>query len=477
MGFSKFSDELLRSRKISIENNFILEYMPLAPENYTKVYLMGLESASDPGNSLEDIALKLNLDAAFVSQAFSYWQAQGLVNFVVEPPSVEFLPVIPFSQRIKKYSKEKYKAFNDQLHVMIKDRVININEYNEYYNLMESYHIEDTALLTIIGYCIRLKGPSITYPYILTVAKNLAYEGCNTYDRVQEKLSEMDLYDPDLRALLKTLGVKRSPEHVDRSLLLKWKNEYGFNLETIIQVGKRVKKGGVQTLNMLLGRYYEHRLFSIKEIDGFEQAREQLFETTRAVLKILGLRYEQLDYIIETYVGDWIAMGFTADVLYKIADYCFKRNIRGLDGMNLTVSKFYKQGLITLESIDSFLMQSIAEDEEIKNLFILTDINRMVTPRDRDFYKTWSQNWKMPRSLLEYAASLSKDKANPLGYMNTVLAAWHEKNITTVEDAKKTSAPAAHSALATETPRNLVSRSLSAEELNAMFSRLDDDEL
>ena len=186
MGFSRLSPELDKQRKISLETSFVLEYMPVAPENYTKVYLAGLSFASSEDNELEGIALVLGVDTNFVLEAFGYWAAQGLVNVCPDPPSVEYLPVVPYSRRRKKYSKEKYKAFNDQLHVMIKDRNILPNEYEEYYNLMESYHIEDKALLTIIGYCIRLKGASITYPYILAVAKNLAHDGYTSYDRVQE---------------------------------------------------------------------------------------------------------------------------------------------------------------------------------------------------------------------------------------------------------------------------------------------------
>ena len=473
MGFSRLSPELNKQRKITLETSFILEYMPVAPENYTKVYLAGLSFASTDDNELEGIALVLNMETSAVMEAFNYWAAQGLVNVSPDPPSVEYLPVVPYSRRVKKYSKEKYKAFNDQLHALIKDRNILPNEYDEYYNLMESYHIEDKALLTIIGYCIRLKGASITYPYILAVAKNLAHEGYTTYDRVQEKLSELDLYDKDLQAVIKALGLRRGADYNDRNMLLKWKNEYGFALETVIGVAKRVKKGGIQTLDMLLSRYYDNRLFSIREIDEFEENREKLYDLTRRILKVLGLRYDSLDYIIETYILHWTNMGFNAEVLEKIADYCFRRNIRELEGMNSTVQKFYKQGLISLESISEFLTASLAIDEEIKKLFTLMNLSRSVASRDRDFYRTWTHSWNMSEELLSYAASLAKDKSNPMAYLNSVLSSWYGKNITTVEEAKKTSLPLAQQ----PAQQNFIERRLSSEELNAMFDRLDEEDI
>lgn len=474
MGFSRLSPELNNQRKITLETSFVLEYMPVAPENYTKVYLAGLSFASSDDNELEGIALILNMETSAVLEAFDYWAAQGLVNISREPLSVEYLPVVPYSRRIKKYSKEKYKAFNDQLHAMIKDRNILPNEYDEYYNLMESYHIEDKALLTIIAYCIRLKGASITYPYILTVAKNLAHDGYTTYDRVQEKLSEYDLHDRDLAAVIKTLGLRRAADYNDRSMLLKWKNKYGFPLETIIQVAKRVKKGGIQTLDMLLGRYYDNKLLSIGEIDAFEENRDKLYELTRRILKVLGLRYDSLDYIIESYIMPWTNMGFEAEVLEKIADYCFRHGIRSLEGMNDTVNKFYKQGLITTEGIGDFLQASLATDDEIKKLLSAMNTERPVSSNDRSFYRTWTQSWQLDADILLYAATLCRDKANPTAYMNAILSSWYGKGIKTVEEAKKTGAqvqaPAADR-------QNFVERQLTAEQLNAMFDRLSDNDI
>jgi hypothetical protein len=266
-----------------------------APENYVKVYLMGLAMSSTDDNDLEGLSLALNSDPHLIETAFEYWQAQGIVNVSRDPLTVEYLPVAPYSRQIKKYSKEKYKTFNDQLHKLIKDRVITLKEYDEYYNLMETLYIEDKALLTIIGYCIRLKGANITYPYILAVAKNLASQGCTSFERVSEKLSELDLYDDDLKAVIKTLGVKRAAEHSDKAMFIKWKNDFGFNPETIMQVAKQVKKGGISTLDLLLTRYYENRLLSIREINEFNENREKLYALTRKVLNILGLRYESLD--------------------------------------------------------------------------------------------------------------------------------------------------------------------------------------
>ncbi len=479
MGLLQFSKQLIEKQQVLLANTFIFEYMTVAPEQYTKVYLMGLAFCKTDDNELEGISIALSVDSSAVLEAFSYWHEQGLVNMTHDPLNIEYLPVVPQSKRIRKFSKEKYKTFNDQLNAMIKTRNILPNEFNEYYSCMETHGIEVEAMLTIIGYCTRLKGEKVSYPYILAVARNLAHEGCRTFERVTEHLADLDLYDEDLKAVLKTLKLRRNADHNDKNMLHKWKKELGFSQEIIIQVAKRVTKGGIVTLDMLLARYYDNKLFTLNEIDEFNKNREQLYAITRNILKILGLRYDSLDYIIETYISEFMRQGFSSDALNLIADYCFRRNIRTLEGMANAVNRFYKQGLVSLNSIENFLNDSIAQDDKIKNLLAKLNIFRAVTSFDRDYYKTWTQSWHITAELLDYACTLSRDKTSPVSYMNAILASWFDKKITTLKDAQVASETATTSTTTATTTasQNLVNRNLSAEELNAMFDRLEQDEL
>ena len=82
--YAKLSKEAAAEGKIQIDNAFIVDFMPFAPENYVKIYLYGLSLActlSDESlNTPEEIAKRLNLDASTVTEAFSYWAGCGVVN-------------------------------------------------------------------------------------------------------------------------------------------------------------------------------------------------------------------------------------------------------------------------------------------------------------------------------------------------------------------------------------------------------------
>lgn len=474
---AKLSREIIENEKLRIDNAFVTDFMPFAPENYVKVYLYGLKLAcfGGVGDIETEIAGKLNLEPGLVSEAFSYWANEGLVNILsTSPVAVEYLAVNKGTLALRKFSKTKYKDFNDQLHAMLPSRNILPNEYNEYYSIMEAMHIEPEAMLAIIAYCIRLKGQDVGYPYILAVARNLARQGCLTYDRVNEQLSEFDLYDKDVAAVLHSLGSKKAPAIEDKRMFAKWTKTLGFPTETVVQVAKSVKRGGMDRLDALLVKYYENHLFSMAEIDEFNRNRDRLYSLTKEINKRIGVYYEQLDFIIETYVTRWLGYGFTDETLLTIAEYCFRCNIRTLEGYNATVEKFYKQGLITADDIGEFLGEAVRRDADIREALEKAGVTRPVTSRDRDSYRTWTYSWKMDRDVVLYAASLAAGNASPVSYMNAILGGWHNAGVNSLEGAKKFGATRASAARETAAT---VTKTYTSEQLNAMFDSLNNEDL
>ncbi len=469
--FAKLSREKDLDRNVELDNLFIAEYMPYAPENFVKVYIAGLSMANAGDNSLDQLAAMLGLDKTVVMDAFVYWSEQGILNIIsTEPPEVEYLKVQPLAAQVKKYSKTKYESFNNQLHAMLPHRSILPGEYNEYYGIMECLHIEVDAMLAIIAYCVRLKGENIGYPYILAVARNLAHQGATNFERVSEKLNELSLYQQELGAILKALGSKKAPDHNDSQLYVKWTKTFGFTPETIIQVAKDLKKGGMERLDGRLTKYYENHVFSTEEIKAYNDNRDRLYSLTKEINRILGIYIEQLDYTIETYINKWCSFGFSDDTLILIAKYCYAHDTRSLAGMDETVKKFYRQGLLTQSAINSFISEAVSIDEDIKHILSLAGITRNVTSWDRDYYRTWTYSWKLPTDVIEYAATLALNKGNAVAYINAVLASWHEKNVGSLEEAKKCS-------YGEPKEKQNVVTTKSAEELNALFAHLNPEDI
>lgn len=445
-----------------IDKLFVTEYLPFAPENCVKAYILGLAATDDADNSLASISEKLDLTADETLDCFRYWEEQGLITLTLDPePRVEYKEVASASAKVRTFSKAKYKAFNEQLQAMLPARAIMPNEYNEYYNAMETLHIEPEAMLTVIAYCVRQKGESIGWRYVLTVARNLAAEGYTSYERISERLNELDDSIRGMGAILKALGSKRAPDIEDKRLFLKWTKTMGFAADTIQTVAKTMKKGGVEQLDRKLVRYYESHAFSLQEITVYEETREKVFSLTAQILKVLGKYYERLDYIIETYTMKWLGFGFEDKALIKIADFCFKKSYRDLETMDGVVADFYRRGLLTEQDVSARLAEAENADAKIRRVLEKAGIKRSVNSWDRDCYRTWTFSWQMPEEVIMYAAEISAGKG--MAYIGGILANWNNRGIKTVEAAKKSGADSIPAVA------NAVTKK-SVDELNALFS-------
>ena len=483
MALCSFSSALAMDNSTLLDNAFINEFMPTASGNAIKVYIYGLALCSSPysrDNELDSMANVLGLTIDEIIDAFTYWQEMGIIHIITtEPLSVQFLPVKLHSGRGKTQVKEKYADFNKQAQSILSGRMIRPNEYNEYYNLIETYHFEPEALLMIIKYCANLKNNSINYPYILTVANSFEKEGIKTTAALEEKLLEQEQACQSLSHILTALGIKREADLDERNLYIKWTRVFGFTDGTIKEVAKTLKKkGGMHKLDELLSKYYEQKLFTMQEIEGYSKNVEKMYEIARLVTKNIGVYYQNLENVVETYISDWMHKGYDEESLELIAKYCFKQSVRTLDGMNTIIQKFFKLGLISVDAIIEYLDGVVATDNTIKEILDNIGLVRSVSAYDRDLYKTWTIGWNIPNDVILLASSSAKGKVQPIVYLNKLLSNLHSKNITTLESAKReiegfNDSSSSHK----NSSQPFRSREYSSSELSALFDSLDDIEV
>lgn len=482
MSFCKYSTEFIASSKTEIDNIFINDYLPFAQPIFTQVYIYGLYLCSSTSfdNSLESMAKVLNMSEDDILGAFEYWQEQGLVNIIkASPLQVTYIPLKNVLSANKLYKPDKYEAFNRQAEEIFRGRrSISKTEYGEYYDFLERYHVEQEALLMIMQYCVDTKKSAVGYNYILTVAKNWANEGITTSSAVEERLKTFEENSGDLTLVLKTAGIKRGAYVEERNLLHKWLEDYGFNLDVILDVIKTYQKKNrfsFERIDGVLTKYFEMKLMSIKEIEEFEKEKANLYSLAREVNKAIGVYYENLEVVVENYILKWINLGFDKQTILDIANLCFKTSVRTLEGMDERVNKFYKLGLLSQSAFNEYMQGILAEDNEIKNILTSLNISRSVTPFDRANFKTWKDAWKIDGSLIIHATELAKGKDNPLKYMARTLADWHEKGIKTVEEAKKTIPLGIIEQKQSQS--NFAGRSYTKGELNALTQSIDEIEI
>lgn len=482
MAFCTKEKQLIDSGYTCIDNKFILNYLADAPDVRSAVYLMGLtlcESSGDD-NSRSTIAQKLGISEEDVMSAYYYWQELGLVHITGEtPPQVIYLNVDKSTSALKKIKPGKYTKFSQEMQRIIEGRMLTVNEYNEYYMFLEDTTFEPEALLAVAKYCVELKGNNINYHYILTVARNQLTRGATTLLAVQDNLNSQQKYDDDLKLVFKALGTNRKIDHDDRELYEKWTKEFGFTLETIVAVAKKCKKGGMVTLDGRLCEYYKTGALSVVEIDNYVKEKTQLFDLARDINKCIGVYYQSLDAIVDEYVSNWVRKGFDEQTLIAIAKYCFRSGIRTLAGLASIIDKLYKNGVTTLTSLEQYLAQVSAKDENILAILKTAGLDRRVTNNDRALYRTWTEGWGMPQDVILLVAEKSAGTTSPTAYINRVLSDYKQKGIATVEQAQSYQ-PQQPTQTAQKTAiigqRDIERREYTDQQLNAMFTALDDEE-
>lgn len=480
MTFCEKEKQLIEGGVTAIDNTFIINYLPDAPDKCVAVYLLGLTLSQSNGtdNSCETIANRLGITEGDVIACYQYWDEMGLVHLTNDiPQRVIYLNARNSANAYKKIKPSKYTKFSKDIQSVITGRLINTNEYNEYYMFLENTTFETDALIAVAKYCVELKGNSVAYQYILTVARNLILRGATTLAVVQDNLNSKQKYDNDLKLVFKALGITRHFEHDDRVMYDKWTREFGFATDVIVAVAKSCKSGGMTKCDVKLTEYYKHNVLDAKEISDYESQKQFLYELARDINKTIGVYYQSLDMVVDEYVIKWLQKGYESETLLAMAKYCFRSNIRTLNGLNSVIDKLYKMGITTVNALDGYLDQLTQVDEQIKSLLVLAGLERKVTANDRLLYKTWTQTWEISNDLIQYACTLSAGTVAPLAYVNRVLADYKQNGVTTVAQAQaRKVSSATQQTTATkvlvgndETQR----REYTDEQLNSLFSDLE----
>ena len=484
MALCTYSSKLALDNYTVLDNRFLNEFLPGATGDDVKVYLFGLTLCSSPDsddNTLETISKVLALSESQVKKAFEYWQDMGLVQIVSRDPlEIRYLPVKSNSGSNKIRNTGKYADFNKQMQDIISGRMITPIEFNEYYSLIESYHFEPEAVLLIAKYCTHNKTNAISYSYILAVARDFANENLKTFQAVEEKFMEQEKASDSIGQILTTLGLKRKADIDERNMFLKWTKSFGFNLSVILAVAKALKKrGGFAALDKLLTKYFEMKLMSVQEIENYSSSQEEMYECAKTIAKTLGMIYQDYENVVNTYIADWFGKGYDTSTLVYIANYCFKQSVRTLEGMGVIVQKFYKLGLVSVEAIEEYIGQILAHDNNIRDILEITGLVRSVSSYDRENYKTWTDNWNYTHEEIKQVAEFAKGKANPMAYLNKIMANLSTSNVhgnKKIKEYLEKSSTSYDNSTNAKRP-DFETRDYTSDELNSVFDSLKDVEL
>lgn len=432
-----FSKEFSAAANVSVENGFILEYMPEATGEAVKVYLYGLYLCFNPSldKSVKDIAETLSLSEETVKDCFTYWEEFGLLSVVEkEPFTVKYLPVRAASySKPRRYKPEKYADFTKGIQALLPDRMISTGEYTEYFDVMESYGIKPEAMLMIVKYCTDRKGSDVSYRYISKVAKDFGNRGITTVEKVEKELSSYILRTGELLKIFSALSINRTPDIEDSNLFKKWTRELSFDPDAVVYAAERLKKGSMAKLDALINELYSMKCFSKEEIAAFFDKKKEAEDAAKDIARALSVYVAVVDPVVDTYVSKWFSYGFSAETLKLIASRCFILDKKSFAEMDEMVEKMRKEGVIDLAAVQDCFDREKKSDKFIKKMLVICGISRRPTPWDRDNLAMW-KSWNFSEDMILEAAKIASGKNSPVAYMNGVLSNWKNKGVYSVNE-------------------------------------------
>ena len=270
-----------------VENLFISEFMPDAPGEYVKVFLLGLMYAQyDEVMDSRKIAIVLGLSEDEVEEAWIYWASRGVIRRRVElsADGLEIEHIEILSQIGKLYGKaaeseaaetaaaddteaaapdepaedetdaepEIYESLDDMdyedvtaermtdsalrdiylKYQEVTGRTVSRQETGKIADAIKLYGIKPEIFDFAIDYCADLEKYSIDY--IFKVALRWTEEGCETVAEAKALLDRHSMRNSYYSQVFRALGFNRLAAPADREIMDRWFDEMDCSIGEVL---------------------------------------------------------------------------------------------------------------------------------------------------------------------------------------------------------------------------------------------------
>ncbi len=438
MAFCNFSKDKNDTQYTVVENKFLTKYMPEADGFAVKVYLYGLYlcSLTDADFSLASMAEVLKATEEEIKEAFALWQEYDLVEILShEPFAVEYLSVQSTVGKPKKVRYERYAEFNKELQRKMQKvgKFISHPDYIKYMRFLEETSMQPQAFLLIAEYCINKQGEAVSPSYIFNKAKKLLRNGYTTYEQVERALSNYNVHESELIAVYNALSIyQRTPDDADYALYEKWLDTLGFTKDGVLAAARKLKRGSVTSLDLLLCELAEKGKFEGREIEIYLTERDILVNLTFRLGRKLGVKIANPAPYVDEYVEKWYNYGFEENSLLDLALFCLKTERGNFEALNGLIRELFKAGVVSPDGVKEYLKEKNAELKLFAKIQEICGGIRKNTA-NLALISTW-RGWNFGDDMIIEAAKRSSSSASPIPYMNKILSDWKQSGVFEVKN-------------------------------------------
>jgi DnaD/phage-associated family protein len=445
----KFSENFQIFDITPVENLFIHEFMLKAPGEFVKVYLYGLMQCYQQQGSeitIESFSHALGMDGQAIENAFHYWGRQGILCFNKGTDNkihIEYYNIkdVLYNKGLNNdKTMYKYKDFNQNLQQIFDTRLLTPQEYLRIYDWIEVLNLPMEVVLMMIQFYISRMGNKVHINYLDKVAAGWAKDGIDTLQKAEEYIKSNDSCFKETIAVLKYLGIHRSPSQAELDLYKKWKS-WGFSLDSIMLACRETTKVQSPTfayLDKILANMRSRDVTTPQEVRQHLDYKDDIYTQIKDVYYQLGYKNTSPVPAHLNMYQEWTnRYGLSHEMILLGCEQCVRKRATTFENLEDVLKQWMDLGLTSVSELKSYLSRQKAIDNEIKAVLERAGESRPVEARDRKAYLQWTENWKMPFEVILLAAEysvLSKDK---IPYMNSILNNWHNKGIDNIKAGKE----------------------------------------
>lgn len=332
----------------AIDNAFIIDYMPTAPEGAVKAYIYGLMAASRA--DAPDIADALGMKDAELCDAFAYWQRLGLVRIAsAEPLIVEFLKAesIAPAERTRRYA-----SLIERLSKAIPGRVFTGSELSAICDWIEVFGFDEETAVLAVSDCARRRGSKVKLWQMNAEAKAWADANVSTVQSALEYIAKRDERIAGAQKILSRWKLRRAATEDELALYAKWTEEWGMSDEVIsLALGELTSAAqpSFKYLDTVLATFRSNGAITPESIAALMHERDASRELARMMLNRAGIN--RAPTAAQQDDADMWRTRFCIkpELLLLCAEYC-RASDKPWAAIKRTVARWHEQGISDMDS-------------------------------------------------------------------------------------------------------------------------------
>ena len=434
MPFCSFSKNAAMFDVTPIENMFLLEYLPTAPDGFLRVYLYARMLCLHPelGGEIADMARALRMEEDAVFNAFSYWERQGLVERLSDrPPTYALLPLKTHAAPQKSGMERdyyEYREFNASLQEIFgADKLLHPQQYklaNDWLN--ELGFTQDAVLKMVQREAAKSRSPE---PYrIFKKVDKLAVECAERGIRTGEDVDRAIAYDAAVYAMaekvMKQFSLRRQPTVNELDCVRRWVHEWKLSEDEVLSACAETTKSRAPSIAYLDAILKSRR----------EKGSDRSFEEVKILLRELGAGNAMPTPEQVRKYAQMLEMGFEPEAIRLAAVQCARKKKNSFEELEWMTGKWHEAGVHTRLQAQNYVSEMQKTTAEVRRLLESAGLARRPQMDDIEKYEAWKQ--KHSTEMIFAAAEFARGTNVPMRYMAKILEEWEKDGVTSVEAAR-----------------------------------------